>query len=103
MSTDTVIEKKVVKQTARKNKEPGKYKVIVCNDDSTPIEFVISMLIAVFKHSEKSALELTLKIHNSGSAIAGIYAHEVAEQKQTDATTLARGHGYPLIIKVEEE
>ena len=69
----------------------------------TPIEFVISMLIAVFRHNEKSALELTLSIHNSGSAVAGTFTFEVAEQKALDATNLARAHGYPLIIKVEPE
>jgi ATP-dependent Clp protease adaptor protein ClpS len=61
------------------------------------------MLISVFRHNEKSALELTLSIHNSGSAIAGTFTFEVAEQKALDATNLARAHGYPLIIKVEPE
>ena len=61
------------------------------------------MLIAVFKHDEKSALELTLQIHNKGSATAGIYSYEVAEQKGVDGVNLARAHGWPLIIKVEPE
>jgi len=100
-SSDTIVEKKT--KIVDSLKEPGKFKVIVCNDDVTPIEFVISMLIAVFRHNEKSALELTLTIHNSGSAIAGTFTFEVAEQKALDATNLARAHGYPLIIKVEPE
>jgi ATP-dependent Clp protease adaptor protein ClpS len=100
-SSDTIVEKKT--KIVDSVKEPGKFKVIVCNDDVTPIEFVISMLIAVFRHTEKSALELTLSIHNSGSAIAGTFTFEVAEQKALDATNLARSHGYPLIIKVEPE
>lgn len=100
-SPDTIVEKKT--KIVDSLKEPGKFKVIVCNDDVTPIEFVISMLIAVFRHNEKSALELTLSIHNSGSAIAGTFTFEVAEQKALDATNLARAHGYPLIIKVEPE
>jgi ATP-dependent Clp protease adaptor protein ClpS len=101
MASDTIVEKKT--KITDSLKEPGKFKVIVCNDDVTPIEFVISMLIAVFRHNEKSALELTLSIHNSGSAIAGTFTFEVAEQKALDATNLARSHGYPLIIKVEPE
>ena len=100
-SSDTIVEKKT--KILDSLKEPGKFKVIVCNDDVTPIEFVISMLIAVFRHNEKSALELTLSIHNSGSAVAGTFTFEVAEQKALDATNLARAHGYPLIIKVEPE
>jgi ATP-dependent Clp protease adaptor protein ClpS len=105
MATDTVIEKqtKTTSKSASKNEEPGKFKVIVCNDDTTPIEFVVAMLISVFRHDQKSALELTLKIHNAGSAVAGIYSYEVAEQKGIDATNLARANGHPLIIKVEPE
>ena len=101
MAVDTIIEKKT--RTTDTLKEPGKFKVVVCNDDVTPVEFVISMLIAVFRHNEKSALELTLTIHNKGSAAVGIFSYEVAEQKALDATNLARAHGWPLIIKVEPE
>jgi ATP-dependent Clp protease adaptor protein ClpS len=101
MASDTTVEQK--NKVTDKIKAPGKYKVVVCNDDVTPVEFVISMLVAIFRHSEKSALELTLAIHNSGSAVAGIFSHEVAEQKSLDATNLARASGYPLIIKVEPE
>ena len=105
MGTDTIVEKQTKTTTKNSNKleEPGKFKVIVCNDDVTPIDFVVAMLMSVFKHDEKSALELTLKIHNSGSAVAGIYSYEIAEQKGIDATNLARANGHPLIIKVEPE
>lgn len=105
MASDTIIEKdtKTVSKNKEKNQEPSKYKVIVCNDDVTPVEFVISMLVAVFRHSEKNALELTLKIHNNGHAVVGIYSYEIAEQKGLDATNLARANGFPLIIKVEPE
>jgi ATP-dependent Clp protease adaptor protein ClpS len=101
MASDTIVENK--NKTTDKLKEPSKYKVIVCNDDVTPVEFVVTMLIAVFRHTEKVALELTMSIHNKGSAVAGVYSHEVAEQKSIDATNLARANGYPLIIKVEQE
>ena len=63
MSTDTIIEKK--SKVIDYGKEPGKFKVIVCNDDVTPVEFVISMLITVFRHNEKNARELTLKIFSN--------------------------------------
>ena len=101
MPVDAIVEKKT--RVSDSNKEPGKFKVIVCNDDVTPVEFVISMLVAIFRHDEKTALELTLKIHNTGSATAGVYSHEVAEQKSIDATNLARANGFPLIIKIEPE
>jgi len=101
MTNDTILEKDV--DTIDNLKEPGKFKVIVYNDDVTPVEFVVSLLITIFRHPQSSALELTMKIHNEGSAIVGIYTHEIAEQKGMDATTISRNHGYPLIIKVEPE
>lgn len=101
MTTDTVIEKKTI--TTRKFKEPSKYKVIVCNDDVTPVEFVVAMLVSVFNHEERQALNLTLTVHNNGSAVAGIYSFEVAEQKVMDATEMARLNGYPLKVKAEAE
>jgi len=100
MTTDTIIEKK---SKTTNVKEPGKFNVIVCNDNSTPMEFVIAMLILIFRHNESTAMELTLKIHNEESAIVGTYTHEVAEQKQLDGTNLARLHGWPLIIKITAE
>jgi len=90
-------------QTKNKLKEPGKFKVVVLNDDFTPMDFVVAMFMAVFKHSEAQAVDLTMKIHNDGSAIAGIYTYEIAEQKAIDSTTLARENGHPLQIKVEPE
>lgn len=101
MTTDTVIEKK--KTTSKKLYLPKKYKVIICNDNVTPMDFVIAMLIAIFKHNEKHAYDLTMDVHNNGSAIAGVYNYEIAEQKAIDGINLARTHGWPLLIKVEEE
>lgn len=83
--------------------EPGRYKVVFYNDDATPMEFVIAILMKVFRHAEEAALELTLKVHNDGSAVAGVYAFEVAEQKGVETTNLARQNGYPLVVKVEAE
>lgn len=101
MTTDSqIIEKK---KTTNSLKEPGKFKVIICNDDVTPIDFVIAILVQVFKHPESSALELTMKVHHEGKAVAGIYTFEVAEQKISDATHLARTNGFPLILKAEAE
>jgi ATP-dependent Clp protease adaptor protein ClpS len=103
MTTDTVIEKKITTTTTRKVKEPSKYKVIVCNDDVTPVEFVVAMLVSVFNHEERQAINLTLTVHNKGSAVAGIYSYEIAEQKVLDATNMARLNGYPLVVKMEAE
>ena len=100
-SSDIIVEKKKV--TERKFKEPGKFKVVVCNDDVTPMDFVVAMLVTIFNHNEKNAVTITNMIHHQGSGIAGVYRYEIAEQKALDGINLARTHGWPLIIKVEEE
>lgn len=82
---------------------PGKYKVIVKNDDSTPMDFVIALLMTVFKHSQEQATHVMLEIHNEGAGVAGVYSYEVAEQKGIEGTLLARQNGWPLQILVEQE
>jgi ATP-dependent Clp protease adaptor protein ClpS len=57
----------------------------------------------IFRHNEDAAVKLTMKVHNEGSAIAGVYTYEVAEQKGMEATNLSRQNGYALVIKVEAE
>jgi ATP-dependent Clp protease adaptor protein ClpS len=99
--TTTVIEKK--KQTTKQLKEPGKFKVVVCNDDFTTVDFVVAMLMNVFRYDKKRAFDLTITIHQKGSAVAGVYSYEIAEQKALDATNMARLNGFPLITKVEPE
>jgi len=83
--------------------EPKRWKVIILNDDATSIEFVISMLMEVFNHSAETAADVTLKVHQEGSGIAGIYSFEIAEVKAVEATNLARQNGFPLQLKIEEE
>lgn len=100
MADTEVVTKKITKE---KIKEPPRYKVIVLNDDVTTMEFVVAMLMLIFKHHQDSAMKLTMDIHNNGSAVAGIYTHEIAEQKVLDATSMARENGYPLVIKAEQQ
>lgn len=83
--------------------EPERYSVIFINDDQTPMDFVIDVLVTTFKHSVDTAKNLTLQIHEDGSAVVGVYAFEIAEQKSVEATTLSRANGFPLQIKVEKE
>jgi ATP-dependent Clp protease adaptor protein ClpS len=82
---------------------PSLWKVIVLNDDQTPMDFVIELLTGIFKHTEKSAKDITLEIHNTGSAVVGVYSYEVAEQRGLEATQLSRTNGFPLQIQVEKE
>jgi|TARA_B110000908_G_scaffold42637_1_gene51854 ATP-dependent Clp protease adaptor protein ClpS len=97
--TDVIIDEKI-KQTIH---SPSKYKVILLNDESTPMEWVVDILVDIFKHSETTAQQLMLTVHETGSAIAGTYSFEIAEQKSTEAVTLSRDHGFPLQFKLEQE
>lgn len=83
--------------------EPAKYKVILINDNQTPMEFVVDVLKSIFKHSDKTAQDIMIAIHNDGAGIAGIYTYEVAEQKGVEATKLSRDNGFPLQIRIEKE
>jgi ATP-dependent Clp protease adaptor protein ClpS len=67
------------------------------------MDFVIAVMMHIFKHSEERARELTMQIHEQGSAVAGVYTYEVAEQKGVESTMLARQNGWPLAVRVEEE
>ena len=100
MSTDidVVIDEKI-KQVV---KEPSNYNVIMLNDDLTPVEWVISVLKEIFKHSDADAEALTMNIHNEGSAVVGTYKYEIAEQKSVEAVNASRNHGFPLQLKVDE-
>lgn len=100
MTTPT-LEKK--KQTTKKVKEPGKFKVIIFNDEVTTVEFVVAMLVDIFRYNEEEAFDLALTIHQKGSAVAGVFTYEIAEQKAIDATNMARENGFPLITKVVPE
>ena len=99
MSTDTAVEESVITVL----QPPSLWKVVFLNDDSTPMELVIDILTDVFKHTESSAKQVTLEIHETGSGVAGVYSFEIAEQKGIEATTLARQQGSPLRIQVDPE
>jgi ATP-dependent Clp protease adaptor protein ClpS len=98
-TTDIQIDEKI-KVTVS---EPKRWKVVLLNDDATPMEFVISMLIEIFKHTSDSARDIMLQVHETGSGIAGVYSFEIAEAKAVESTQLARNNGYPLQVKLEEE
>lgn len=99
MATDIIVDKKL-KTTLE---APKKWKVIVLNDEHTPIDFVISMLVSIFKHTTESATHITSQVHEHGAGIAGVYNFEIAEVKAVEATKLARENGFPLQVKIESE
>jgi ATP-dependent Clp protease adaptor protein ClpS len=93
-------------QTTRQNtviKKPNMYKVVVNNDDTTPVDFVKELLKMVFHHTDERAEELTMQIHNEGKGIAGVYTFEVAEQKHNEAVYISRSNGHQLNVNLESE
>jgi ATP-dependent Clp protease adaptor protein ClpS len=98
-STDIKIDERIKIKVS----EPLRWKVILLNDDSTPVDFVISLLIEVFRHTPVTAQEITLAVHETGSGVAGVYSFEIAEAKAVESTSMARTSGWPLQIKLEEE
>lgn len=98
-----VDERGVATKTRRKVARPPRFKVLLYNDDFTPMEFVVGLLERIFRKSPAQATELMLQIHRSGLGVAGVYVLEIAETKVTTVHRLAEERGYPLRAGVEKE
>jgi len=93
----------VATQTRKKVARPDKYKVILYNDDFTPMEFVVMVLGRIFKKSPAAANYLMLQIHRTGMGVAGVYVLEIAETKVAAVHHAAEQRGYPLRSGMEKE
>ena len=82
---------------------PPRFRVVLFNDDYTPMEFVVWLLEQVFGKNPAAATQIMLKIHRTGLGVAGVYVLEVAETKVATVHGLAGGRGYPLRAGVEKE
>ena len=87
-----------------KLKRPNMYKIVLLNDDYTPREFVVWILIKVFYKTEHESLRIMLDAHTKGKSIIGVYTHDVARTKVLQVDKLAEHNGHPLkcIIEVEQ-
>lgn len=92
----------VKERTNIKIKEPKRYKAVMYNDDFTPMDFVVDILMTIFKKSDKEAFQIMMMVHNSGKAIVGIYSYDIAKSKVEESVAIAREEGYPFKVKVEE-
>lgn len=95
-------EQKVIDNLDLNFKRPNKFKVVLHNDDKTPMDFVIDLLQSIFLHTQERAIEITEQVHNEGKGIAGIYYYEIAEQKVAESTIVSRTAGFPLSLDIEE-
>ena len=93
----------VILETRTKTKKPSMYKVVLLNDDFTPMEFVIFILQSFFQKSLEEATTIMLHVHQNGVGICGVYTFEVAETKVSEVMDLARQHGHPLQCTMEKD
>ncbi len=84
-------------------KRPAMYKVVILNDDFTPMDFVVEVLESFFSMNREQATRTMLTIHTQGKAVCGIYSKDVAETKSTQVVDYARRHQHPLMAKIEQE
>src|SRR6266850_1115775 len=93
----------IVTKTRPKTKKPSLYKVLLLNDDYTPMEFVVHVLERFFSKPREEAVQIMLHVHRHGVGICGVYTFEVAETKVAQVIELARRHQHPLQCTMEKE
>lgn len=86
-----------------KVKRPSMYRVVLLNDDYTPMEFVVKVLENIYHKRNEDAVKIMLEVHNKGAGQCGVYTHEVAETKVDQTLYLAQQHEYPLQCVMEKE
>jgi ATP-dependent Clp protease adaptor protein ClpS len=93
----------VVAKTRPKTKKPSLYKVLILNDDYTPMEFVVHILEKFFNKGREQAVEIMLHVHRHGVGICGVFTFEVAETKVAQVIEFSRRHQHPLQCTMEKE
>jgi ATP-dependent Clp protease adaptor protein ClpS len=93
----------VATRTREKTARPPRFKVVLYNDDYTPMEFVVALLQQLFSKPPAEATQLMLQIHQKGAGVAGVYVLEVAETKVAKVHQMAEERGYPLRAGAEPE
>ena len=92
----------VVTRSKPKAKKPSMYKVIMLNDDYTPMEFVVMILERYFNKNHEEASQIMLHVHQKGVGVCGVYTYELGETKVTQVMDLARQHQHPLQCTLEK-
>lgn len=91
----------VATKTRTKAKKPAMFKVLMLNDDYTPMEFVVMVLQRFFKMDIEAATRVMLHVHQKGVGVCGVFSYEVAETKMTQVMDCARSHQHPLQCSIE--
>ena len=103
MSEDENIDVGLATKATPKTKKPKMYKVILLNDDYTPMEFVVHILERYFGTTGSQAYELMMLVHQKGLAVVGVFSHDIAETKVMQVTELAQKHQHQLQCTMEKE
>jgi len=102
-STDDGVGNELAVEEARpKLKKPPLYRVVLINDDYTPMEFVVEVLESIFGMERSNATRVMLEVHTKGKGICGVYSYEIAETKVAQVTTTAQQQQHPLLCTMEE-
>jgi ATP-dependent Clp protease adaptor protein ClpS len=83
-------------------KKPPLYRVVLLNDDYTPMDFVVQILEKIFSMDRSSATRTMLQVHTRGKGVCGVFSYEIAETKVAQVTGLAQQHQHPLLCTMEE-
>jgi ATP-dependent Clp protease adaptor protein ClpS len=86
-----------------KTQKPKKYAVVFVNDDFTPMDFVVAVMVQIFGHDPAAAEAITMDIHKKGKGVAGVFTHEIAETKANAAMAWAHKNEFPLKADVQPE
>jgi len=92
----------VITKVKPKTKRPNLYRVLILNDDYTPMEFVVDVLERIFNMDRTTATRVMLEVHTRGKGVCGVFTFEIAETKVAQVTTYARQHQHPLLCTMEE-
>jgi len=101
--TDESEDVGVLTRPKPKTKKPSMYKVLLLNDDFTPMEFVVEVLQRFFSKSQDESTKVMLSVHNKGVGLCGVYTYEIAETKVTQVMDYARQNQHPLQCTLEKE
>jgi ATP-dependent Clp protease adaptor protein ClpS len=93
----------VITQTNTRTQRPSMYRVLILNDDYTPMEFVVYVLEQYFHKSREEATRIMLHVHQTGVGVCGVYTYEVAETKVAQVIDTARRHQHPLQCTMEKD
>lgn len=93
----------VLERKKEKTQKPRMYRVLLHNDDFTPMEFVVGLVQQLFRKTFEDAMQITLQVHERGLSVAGVYTREIAETKVAQVHNLARRNDHPLMSSIEPE